>query len=123
MKGKLEPSERQRLIEEGAFGANFHTNETLSKFLKSVTFLYAGKNLKEGLTALEEDLVKLNDKLQQEAQCIPNMTHPDVPIGGEDRSTIRNMVFQLLQFPSFFSYGGKRLVLILFVLLFLFLNY
>ncbi|XP_027333924.1 serine--tRNA ligase, chloroplastic/mitochondrial isoform X2 [Abrus precatorius] len=67
MKGKLEPSERQRLIEEG-------------------------KNLKEGLTALEEDLVKLHDKLQQEAQCIPNMTHPDVPIGGEDCSTIRKMV-------------------------------
>ncbi|CAJ1974078.1 unnamed protein product [Sphenostylis stenocarpa] len=67
MKGKLDPSERQRLIEEG-------------------------KNLKEGLAALEEDLVDLNDKLQQEAQCIPNMTHPDVPIGGEDCSTIRKMV-------------------------------
>ncbi|KAG5065838.1 hypothetical protein AAZX31_04G097000 [Glycine max] len=67
MKGKLEQSERQRLIEEG-------------------------KNLKEGLAALEEDLAKLNDELQQEAQCIPNMTHPDVPIGGEDCSTIRKMV-------------------------------
>ncbi|XP_031286070.1 serine--tRNA ligase, chloroplastic/mitochondrial-like isoform X2 [Pistacia vera] len=67
MKGKLEPSERQKLIEEG-------------------------KNLKEGLMTLEEDLVKLTDELQQEAQCIPNMTHPDVPIGGEDCSTIRKMV-------------------------------
>ncbi|KAJ7958978.1 Serine--tRNA ligase [Quillaja saponaria] len=66
MKGKMEPSERQKLIEEG-------------------------KNLKEGLLVLEEDLVKLTDELQQEAQCIPNMTHPDVPIGGEDRSTIRKM--------------------------------
>ncbi|KAB2628875.1 serine--tRNA ligase [Pyrus ussuriensis x Pyrus communis] len=59
MKGKLEPSERQKLIDEG-------------------------KNLKEGLLSLEEDLLKLTDELQQEAQCIPNMTHPDVPIGGED---------------------------------------
>ncbi|KAK2391469.1 Serine--tRNA ligase, chloroplastic/mitochondrial [Trifolium repens] len=67
MKGKLEPSERQTLIEQG-------------------------KNLKEGLVALEEDLVKLNDELQREAQCIPNMTHPDVPIGGEDCSTIRKTV-------------------------------
>ncbi|KAF3445916.1 hypothetical protein FNV43_RR11093 [Rhamnella rubrinervis] len=66
MKGKLEPTERQKLIEEG-------------------------KNLKEGLLALEEDLLKLTDDLQQEAQCIPNMTHPDVPIGGEDCSTIRKM--------------------------------
>lgn len=60
----------------------------------------AGKNLKEGLIALEEDLAKLNDKLQQEAQSIPNMTHPDVPIGGEDCSTIRKTVFQLLLFLS-----------------------
>ncbi|GLT93772.1 hypothetical protein SLE2022_115460 [Rubroshorea leprosula] len=67
MKGKLEPLERQKLIEEG-------------------------KNLKEGLMALEEDLINLRDELQGEAQCIPNMTHPDVPIGGEDSSKIRNLV-------------------------------
>ncbi|KAJ6335490.1 hypothetical protein OIU78_012174 [Salix suchowensis] len=66
MKGKLEISERQKLIEEG-------------------------KNLKEGLATLEEDLVKLTDELQLEAQCIPNMTHPNVPIGGEDSSTVRKM--------------------------------
>nr|XP_043615155.1 serine--tRNA ligase, chloroplastic/mitochondrial isoform X2 [Erigeron canadensis] len=67
MKGKVEPLERQRLVEEG-------------------------KNLKEKLVTLEEDLIKLTDALQREAQCIPNMTHPDVPIGGEDSSTIRKTV-------------------------------
>lgn len=67
MKGKLEPSQRQKLIEEG-------------------------KNLKEALVTLEDDLLKLTDELQQEAQCVPNMTHPDVPIGGEDSSTVRKMV-------------------------------
>lgn len=51
-----------------------------------------GKNLKEGLATLEEDLVKLTDELQLEAQCIPNMTHPNVPIGGEESSTVRKMV-------------------------------
>jgi seryl-tRNA synthetase len=59
-----------------------------------------GKNLKEGLVTLEEDLLKLTDELQQEAQCIPNMTHPDVPIGGEDSSVIRKMVLFL-----FFSHS------------------
>ncbi|KAJ4843537.1 Serine--tRNA ligase, chloroplastic/mitochondrial [Turnera subulata] len=67
MKGKLEPLERQKLIEEG-------------------------KNLKEGLVTLEEDLLRLTDELQAEAQCIPNMTHPDVPIGAEDSSIVRKMV-------------------------------
>lgn len=56
----------------------------------------AGKSLKDQLAALEEELVKLTDELQQEAQCIPNMSHPNVPIGGEDSSRIRKMVCQLL---------------------------
>ncbi|GJW78094.1 serine--tRNA ligase, chloroplastic/mitochondrial isoform X1 [Tanacetum coccineum] len=73
MKGKVEPTERQRLIEEG-------------------------KNLKEQLLTLEEDLMKLTDVLQQEAQCIPNMTHPDVPIGGEDDSAIRKTVGEPREF-------------------------
>ncbi|KAI3968566.1 hypothetical protein MKW92_017253 [Papaver armeniacum] len=73
MKGKLEPSERQELIEEG-------------------------KILKEGLLTLEEDLLKLTEKLQKEAQCIPNMAHPDVPIGGEDCSGLRKTVGSPRQF-------------------------
>ncbi|KAJ1276349.1 hypothetical protein BS78_05G208000 [Paspalum vaginatum] len=67
MKGKLDPSVRLALVEEG-------------------------KNLKEGLIALEDDLVQLTDKLQLEAQSIPNTTHPDVPIGGEESSVVRKEV-------------------------------
>eukprot|EP00257_Ricinus_communis_P002621 XP_002513960.2 serine--tRNA ligase, chloroplastic/mitochondrial isoform X1 [Ricinus communis] len=78
MKGKLEPSERSKLIDEG-------------------------KNLKEGLMTLEEDMLKLTDELQQEAQCIPNMTHPAVPIGVEDCSTVRKMVGS----PREFSFPVK----------------
>lgn len=78
MKGKVEPAERQKLIEEG-------------------------KNLKEGLDSLEADLLKLKDELQQEAQCVPNMTHPDVPLGGEDCSTVKTVVGQ----PREFSFPVK----------------
>ncbi|XP_031120691.1 serine--tRNA ligase, chloroplastic/mitochondrial [Ipomoea triloba] len=78
MKGKLEPTERQKLIDEG-------------------------KNLKDALVSLEEDLLKLTDELQQEAQTIPNMTHPDVPLGGEDCSTLRKMVGK----PHEFSFPIK----------------
>lgn len=53
---------------------------------------YPGKNLKDVLVSLEEDLLKLTDELQQEAQCVPNMTHPDAPVGGEDCSTVRKVV-------------------------------
>ena len=52
----------------------------------------AGKNLKESLTVLEENLVQLTDKLQLEAQSIPNTTHPDVPVGYEENSVIRKEV-------------------------------
>lgn len=41
---------------------------------------------------LEEDLAKLQDELQQVARSIPNMTHPDVPVGGEDSSAVRKEV-------------------------------
>ena len=65
-------------------------------------FFHSGKNLKEKLLSLEEDLLKLTDDLQQEAQCLPNLTHPDVPIGGEDCSTIRKKVFLFLSKVSCF---------------------
>lgn len=78
MKGKVEPAERQKLIEEG-------------------------KNLKERLDSREADLLKLKEELQQEAQCVPNMTHPDVPLGGEDCSTVKKVVGQ----PREFSFPVK----------------
>jgi hypothetical protein len=34
----------------------------------------------------------VTDKLQLEAQSIPNSTHPDVPVGGEESSVVRKEV-------------------------------
>ena len=54
--------------------------------------------MKEQLISLEEDLSQLTDMLQLEAQSIPNITHPDVPIGGEDSSAVRKTVCRFLEF-------------------------
>ncbi|KAL4426351.1 hypothetical protein ABPG77_004645 [Micractinium sp. CCAP 211/92] len=67
MKGKLEPEQRAALIERG-------------------------KEIKAELEGLEARLVQLEEQLQREGQRLPNMTHPDVPVGGEDQSTVLQLV-------------------------------
>jgi seryl-tRNA synthetase len=60
--------------------------------------------LKEALITLEEDLAQLTDKLQLEAQIIPNFTHPDVPVGGEENSVVRKEVVHFLHISCFLLY-------------------
>lgn len=67
MKAKLDDATRQALIEEG-------------------------KSLKEKGAALDEQLVVLEKTLQGEGQKIPNATHPDVPLGGEENAGLRKEV-------------------------------
>ena len=53
----------------------------------------AGKQLKEELEVLEAELNDLESQLQLEGQKIPNLTHPDVPLGNdEDLATLINEV-------------------------------
>ena len=60
MKGKLDPAARETLIQEG-------------------------KDLKAQIPALEERLAEIESALMHEAERIPNMMHPDAPVGaGED---------------------------------------
>ena len=54
----------------------------------------AGKALKERLAALEGRLAAAEDALQLEAQRLPNLTHPDVPVGGEDAAVTLDVVGQ-----------------------------
>lgn len=56
MKAKLPPDDRARLIEEG-------------------------KRLKEGIAELEKRLEETEKNLTEEAVKIPNMSHPDAPLG------------------------------------------
>ncbi|NBC30959.1 MAG: serine--tRNA ligase [Spirochaetes bacterium] len=59
MKGKLSEAERQSLIEEG-------------------------KRLKQEIPQREQELSDLEAQLNEEAGKLPNMTHPDVPLGEDD---------------------------------------
>ena len=60
MKGKLDPEERQKLIDEG-------------------------KGLKEVIAARESEAAEVKAALEEMAGLIPNMAHPDAPMGREDK--------------------------------------
>lgn len=63
MKQKLDPETRQKYIEEG-------------------------KQIKEKVSELEAKLNELEEKLDEAARQIPNMAHPDVPIGKLDTENL-----------------------------------
>jgi seryl-tRNA synthetase len=63
MKGKLEPDARQALIDEG-------------------------KQLKEAIAAAEADLEVTEKELKVELMRIPNMAHPQAPVGKEDKENL-----------------------------------
>ena len=67
MKGRMDESSRNELIEKG-------------------------KSLKEQLERLEGSLNEMEALLQREGQKLPNLTHPDVPVGDEDDATLLNEV-------------------------------
>lgn len=78
MKGKLEPEERQTLIERG-------------------------RQLKEEIAGHEAELEKLGTELDAAARNIPNLTHPAVPKGGEDEGTVLQHVGE----PRTFTFEPK----------------
>lgn len=67
MKGKLEAERRQELIERG-------------------------KALKEQLEQLDARLTAVEEELQREGQRLPNLSHPDAPVGGEDAAAVLRTV-------------------------------
>jgi len=63
MKGKMEQDQRTALIEEG-------------------------KKLKEEIAAIEAELTDVEKSLGSEAGRVPNMAHPDAPVGKEDKDNL-----------------------------------
>ncbi|EIE20022.1 putative seryl-tRNA synthetase [Coccomyxa subellipsoidea C-169] len=67
MKGKLDPEKRSELVDQG-------------------------KALKARLAVLEAEVEMVEDALQREGQKLPNISHPDVPVGGEEAARVIKMV-------------------------------
>ncbi len=63
MKRKLEADEREKLVEHG-------------------------KALKVELETIDEKLREVEARLQDEGKKLPNMTHPDVPVGAEEEAKL-----------------------------------
>ena len=74
MKGKLEPEVRQKLIEEG-------------------------KALKEKISAMEKELSEAEALLDEAGRQIPNMAHPDAPVGKVDTENLE--VKKVGEIPQF----------------------
>jgi seryl-tRNA synthetase len=49
-----------------------------------VQFIEQGKQLREQISVTDEKLKLIEEQLRAEQAVIPNMTHPDAPIGGEN---------------------------------------
>lgn len=76
MKGKLDQDVRQALIEEG-------------------------KQLKDSIAASEVQLAEVEEKLKAELMRIPNMAHPQAPVGKEDKD---NLEIKRVGVPTKFSF-------------------
>ncbi len=79
MKGKISPEERSVLIEEG-------------------------KELKSSIGELEAELEKVEKELFAEAGRIPNMAHPDAPVGKEEKD---NLEIKRFLSPTEFDFEPK----------------
>lgn len=67
MKGKMEAEQRQQLVRQG-------------------------KALKDRLAEMEARLQSAKDRLQMEAQRLPNLSHPSSPVGSEEEAAVLETV-------------------------------
>lgn len=80
--------ERNKLVGEGD-ELRRQQKETSSQIPKASAeerpaLIEAGKKMREQISAIEAQQKEIEIQLKSEHTLIPNMTHPDAPIGGED---------------------------------------
>jgi len=66
---------------------------------KKKALIAAGKELKQQISANEAELKELETELRAEQSLVPNMTHPDAPVGNDDDAN--RVVRQVGEIPQF----------------------
>ncbi|KAG2494096.1 hypothetical protein HYH03_007735 [Edaphochlamys debaryana] len=66
---------------------------------KRAALIARGQELKDELAAVETTLDAVESALQREGQRVPNLTHPAVPLGGEEHAAVLKEVGSQRQFP------------------------
>ena len=101
--------ERNRIIQE-LEALRSKRNENAARMKKKPSpeeresLIAEGKRLKEQIPELEGKLSELEEALNQELKRIPNMAHPDAPVGGDEAS---NKEIRVLGSPTTFDFSPK----------------
>ncbi|MDR2537476.1 MAG: serine--tRNA ligase [Treponema sp.] len=77
----LQDLQRQRNANASAMKGKLNADERGQLFLK-------GKWLKDEIARTEAELATIESALEAEARRVPNMAHPDVPVGHEDKDSL-----------------------------------
>ena len=71
---------------------------------KRAELIEAGKKIKEELSAMDKELAEVEEKLEEAARQIPNMLHPETPIGKLDTE---NLEVKVVGTPRKFDFEPK----------------
>jgi seryl-tRNA synthetase len=98
--------ERKELLHktEELLNEKNHLNEEMKNAANKEEIIAKGKALKDQLAALEPSLLKTEKKWKKLIIQVPNMTHPDSPIGKDDSE---NKEIERYGEPSKFSFTHK----------------
>ncbi len=101
LKGKIDTlrSERNKISKEVAEAKKSKDDKREAKLMKEA------KLIPEKIKQLEEESAKLEEKIQTKLESIPNIMHPEVPLGKSDKENVES---EKIGKPKEFSFKPKN---------------
>ncbi len=96
---------RQQRNQNAAAAKALDKMEATQREIAKQEIMAHGKKIKEALTKKEKIFAKLDSQLQQKSLLLPNMVHPDVPVGKAD--TDSKELYVVGQIPQFEDFRPK----------------